>query len=280
MKIAVTGARGTVGQEVAKLCSKEGHHVVQVNRTDEEYNGIPNSEMRTADSANDYDATVKAFEGCDAVIHLAAIPNPVDKDDWKVHSNNVNSAFNGFRAAAQVGIKNFCYASSVNAIGLAYANQPLHFDSFPITEDAAQNPTDSYALAKQEAEVQGRAFVNWFPGMKIACMRIHEVLGLEAVRKEHEEDWDNAAVKQLWGWVNPTATARACMLAVVKADHFEGFEIFNIIAPTTTQSTPSRELAKKYFPDAKINGDFADNAAFWTTDKAKRILGWVHDEKE
>lgn len=51
MKIAVTGARGTVGQEVVQLCSKEGHHTVQVNRTDEEYNGIPNSEMRTADTS-------------------------------------------------------------------------------------------------------------------------------------------------------------------------------------------------------------------------------------
>lgn len=41
--------------------------------------------MRTADIANDYDATVKAFRGADAIIHLAAIPDPVDKDDWKVH---------------------------------------------------------------------------------------------------------------------------------------------------------------------------------------------------
>jgi hypothetical protein len=81
MKIAITGARGTVGQEVVKLCAKAGHTTVQVNRTDEENNGFPNTEMRTADAASDYDATLKAFEGCEAVIHLAAIPNPVDKSD-------------------------------------------------------------------------------------------------------------------------------------------------------------------------------------------------------
>jgi len=280
MKIAITGARGTVGQGVVKVCAKAGHHTVQVNRTDEDKDDTPNTEMRTADSANSYDDTVKAFKGCDAVIHLAAIPNPVDQDDWKVHSNNVNSAFNGFRAAAEVGIKRFCYASSVNAIGLAYANQPLHFDYFPLDEAAPQNPTDSYALAKQEAEVQAAAFSNWFPGMKISCMRIHEVAPLADVRKEHDEDWENAAVRQLWGWVNPAATARACMLAVEKADQLDGFEIFNVIAPTTTQQTPSRELARKYFPKAAIRGEFADNQAFWTTDKAKRLLGWTHDEKE
>jgi nucleoside-diphosphate-sugar epimerase len=280
MKIAITGARGTVGRALVKVCSKAGHHTVQVNRTDQEYDGTPNSEMRTADTANSYDDTVKAFQGCDAVIHLAAIPDPVNKDDWKVHNNNVNSAFNGFRAAGEVGIKRFCYASSVNAIGLSYSNRPLHFDYFPLDENAPQNPTDSYALAKQEAEVQARAFINWFPGMNIACLRLHEVAPLKDVQKEHKDDWENAAVRQLWGWVHPEATARACLLAVEKSDKIRGFELFNIIAPTTTQDIPSEELAKKYFPDAEIRGDMSKNQAFWTTDKAERILGWTHDEKE
>lgn len=135
MKIAITGARGTVGQKVVQICAKEGHETVQINRTDQEYDGTPKSEMRTADVASDYDATVKAFKDCDAVIYLAAIPNPVDKPDWQVHQNNVQSAFNGFRACGELGIKKICYASSVNAIGLAYANQPLKFDYFPIDEE-------------------------------------------------------------------------------------------------------------------------------------------------
>jgi len=280
MKIAITGARGTVGKEVVKLCAERGIQTVQINRTDTENDGTPNTEMRTADAASSYDSVKKAFQGCDAVIHLAAIPNPVDKEDALVHNNNVNAAFNGFRAAAELGIKKFCYASSVNAIGLAYANQPLEFEYFPIDEDYPQKPTDSYALAKQEAEVQAHAFANWFPGMKIACLRIHEVAPLKDVQKEHEEDWDAAAVKQLWGWVHPDATARACLLSVEKSDNFEGCEVFNVIASTTTQSTPSRELAKKYFPRAEIRGDMSKNQAFWTNDKAKRILGWTHDEKE
>lgn len=60
------------------------------NRSEQDHDGTPNSEMRTADAASDYDATVKAFSGCDALIHLAAIPNPVDKSDSLVHNNNVN----------------------------------------------------------------------------------------------------------------------------------------------------------------------------------------------
>lgn len=283
MKIAITGARGTVGREVVKLCAKEGHATVQINRSDQEYDGTPNSEMRTADAATEYDATVTAFKGCDAVIHLAAVPNPLGKADWQVHQNNVNSAFNGLRAAAEVGIKRVCYASSVNAIGLAYSSQKLQLPYFPIDEDYPCNPSDSYALAKLAAEVEAKAFPHWFPGMKIACLRIHEVETKQNVLDEHKENWHDAGVKQLWGWVHPVATARACLLSVTSdTDRWaRGCEIFNIIAPDTTlDDTPSGDLAKKYFPETELKGDWSSNRAFWTAEKAERMLGWTHHEKE
>lgn len=281
MKIAITGARGSVGREVVKLCAKEGHSTVQINRSEQEYDGTPNSEMRTADAATDYDATVKALKDCDALIHLAAVPNPLGKSDWDVHQNNVCSAFNGLRAAAEVGIKRICYASSVNAIGLAYSQQKLHLPYFPIDEDYPCRPSDSYALAKLEAETAAKAFPHWFPGTKIACLRIHEVENKTEVLKEHKENWDEAGVKQLWGWVNPVATARACLLGVTNSDRWEGCEVFNIIAPDTTlDDTPSEKLAKKYYPETELRGDWSTNRAFWTAEKAERVLGWTHHEKE
>lgn len=100
-------------------------------------------------------------------------------------------------------------------------------------------------------------------------------------QKEHSEEWDFAGVKQLWGWVHTQATARACLLGVEKADHFEGCEVFNIHAPTTAQDTPSRELAKQYYPKTEIRGDWGkSNESFWTISKAEKILGWTHYETE
>lgn len=279
MRIAITGAGGTVGREVVKLCSQKGHKLIQIYR-EETSTDNPNSETRVADLASSYADTVAAFKSAEAVIHLAAIPNPVDKEDSLVHSNNVNAAFNGFRACGELGIKKICYASSVNAIGLAYANQPLEFDYFPIDEDHPMKPTDAYALAKQETEIQAQAFVNWFQGTRIACLRIHQVAPMEEVRKEHEQDWEASAVKQLWSWVSPQATARACLQAVENSDNWEGCEVFNIVAPTTTQSTPSVELAKKYFPEARIRPGLEGNSAFWTIEKAERLLKWNHYETE
>lgn len=234
--------------------------------------------MRTADTASNYDDTLDVLRDCDALIHLAAIPNPVGTPDWQVHQNNVQSAFNGFRACGELGIKKICYASSVNAIGLAYANQPLKFPYFPIDEEYPTNATDSYALAKLEAEIQARSFSNWFPGTKIACLRIHEVAPREDVAKEHKENWDDAGVKQLWGWVHPAATARACLLAIENADNIDGFQVFSVTAPDTAQEHRSKDLAAKYYPETESRGSFEGNASFWTTDKAKRVLGWTHKE--
>ncbi|KAK1083571.1 hypothetical protein LTR33_003182 [Friedmanniomyces endolithicus] len=281
MTIAVTGSSGTVGKEVVKLCAEKGHSVVQIDLVKPAKNDTPNSEVRIANVADDYHAFLKALEGCDALIHLAAIPNPVNKLDADIHNNNVNAAFDGFRAAGELGIKRIAYASSVNAIGLSYSNQPRAWDYFPLDENVEQRLTDSYALAKAETEVQARSFVRWFPGTKIACLRIHEVAPRKEVTDEHAGDWVGSAIGQLWGWVHPVATARACLAAIEHADNFEGCEIFNVHAPNTAQETPSRDLAKKYFPNAKIDDDWGrGNESFWVTEKIERVLGWKHYELE
>jgi nucleoside-diphosphate-sugar epimerase len=280
MKIAITGAKGIVGSAVVKHCAQQGYKTVQIDLTKFDNDNTPNSETRVADTAGDYDSVVAAFQGCDAIIHLAAIPNPVNKKDAVVHANNVNSAFNGFRAAGELGIKRFCYASSVNAIGLSYSNQPRVFPHFPIDEEYTPTPTDSYALAKLQGELQAKAFVNWYPGMKIACMRFHEVATRDHVNKHHADDWEGAGIDQLWGWVRPEAAARACLASLEKWDNYEGMEIFNVHAPTTAQDTPSEELAKKYYPNVPIRGDLSGHKGFWSTEKAQRILGWQHYELE
>lgn len=285
MKIAITGARGSVGKEVVRVASAAGHSTVQINRNREEPDpSTPNTEMRTADTANSYDDLVEAIRDCDALIHLAAVPDPVGKPDHFVHQNNVCSAFNGFRAAAEVGIKRICYASSVNAIGLVYSNQPLAFPYLPIDEDYNPKPTDAYALAKQEAEVAAESICRWFPGTKIACLRIHQVDSKKNVAEDYAGDHEKA-VRQLWGWVNPTAVARACLLSVERSERIDGMEVLNIVAPGIVtagedKGKSSEELIKKYFPDAERRESLRGERGLWTVDKAERILGWTHDETE
>ena len=70
MVIAVTGAAGRVGEFVVTDLVSHGHEVVAVDIKD------PGSAEATYRPANVEDTAglVAAFSGCDAVIHLAAIP--------------------------------------------------------------------------------------------------------------------------------------------------------------------------------------------------------------
>jgi len=134
-----------------------------------------------------------------------------------------------------------------------------------------------------ETEVQAQAFVNWFPGTKIGCLRIHQVQTRQEVADSHMKDFEEKGTKQLWGWVHPTAVARACLAVVEHADEFEGCEVFNVHAPTIAHDMFSRELARKYHPNTKLRDGFAEkerSQAFWSTAKIERVLGWRHAETE
>jgi len=277
MRIAVAGARGSVGQEVVKLAISKGHFVYQINRTEEEGENTDKTEYRIANLSESYEDTVKAFKGADALIHLSSVPNPVDKDDYYVHNNNVNSAYNGFRAAQEVGIKRITFASSVNALGLLYGKKDPKLEYFPIDEEHPQNPSDSYALAKQEAEIQATSFCYANDDMQIASLRIHQVAPKKECRKDHDED-EKVGKRQLWAWVNPVATARACLLGVEK--DLEGHQVFNIVAPDTTQDIDTEDLARKYFPNVPFKTDPQGKSSFFSSKKAEEMLGWKHEETE
>lgn len=74
----------------------------------------------------------------------------------QVHSNNVDSNFIALRAAAELGIKRFCQASSVNAIGLTYSNQPIEFEYFPYVSKMFSHALLGLAKRLLWCHVQGR----------------------------------------------------------------------------------------------------------------------------
>ena len=133
MKIAVTGGSGGIGRAITDMGLAQGHGIVSIDRVEpkEPVSGVTYIQ---ADAA-DYDALVAAFAGCDAVIHMAAIPSPGNHPDHVVHNNNVVGSYNALRAAVECGIMRICQASSVNAIGQAYSRVP-RYDYFPIDEAA------------------------------------------------------------------------------------------------------------------------------------------------
>lgn len=87
MKIAVTGCNGSVGQRVVVRALKTGHTVVGVDKVakeDTEFCHDPHFTFVPADLTN-YEEALKVLQGCDAIVQLAGIRQPID---FKVNTHN------------------------------------------------------------------------------------------------------------------------------------------------------------------------------------------------
>ncbi len=275
MKIAVTGGSGSVGRTVVEMALAEGHSVVNIDRVPPP-NALPPNAAFVQAELTDYAAFAQAVRGCEALVHLAAIPAPGRQPDHVVHNNNVVSSYNALRAAAQLGIKRVCQASSVNATGLAYSRWP-RFDYFPLDERHPTYNEDPYSLSKWICEQQADSFARRYEDMAIASLRFHWVVPERATAVEaHRYSRTEAAAKSLWAYTRSEAAARACLLSLTA--NFGGHEVFYIVAPETIADTPSLELKQRFFPDVPVRGDLSSHRSFFDCRKAERLLGWRHDQ--
>ena len=70
--------------------------------------------------------------GAAAIIHMAAIPNPLMAPEHEVFRVNMVSNWNVLEAAEIHDIPKLALASSVNAIGAVFSKAPVVPEYFPI----------------------------------------------------------------------------------------------------------------------------------------------------
>lgn len=272
MKIALTGGSGSIGRVIIPMALAQGHQVVSIDRVQPTADLPANVTFAQAELA-DYDTLLAAFQGCEAVIHMAAIAAPGHHPDHIVHNNNVVGSYNALRAAAEAGIRRVCQASSVNAIGHAYSRAP-RYDYFPIDEAHPTFNEDPYSLSKWICEQQADALVRRYEQMIITSLRFHWVtaqrsLPANAYKGSHEPG------KHLWAYTLVEAAASACLLSLTA--NLTGHEAFFIIAPDTCADAPTLELHQRHFAHIPVRGDLSGRRSFFDSSKAERMLGWKHD---
>lgn len=270
MKIAITGGSGSVGRAIVAEALRQGHSLLNIDRVapPEPQPGVP----FVAAEMSDYDTLVRIFAGCDAVIHMAAIPAPFHHPDHVVHNDNVVGSYNALRAAAENGILRVCQASSVNATGHSYSRAP-RYDYFPLDEKHPTYNEDPYSLSKWICEAQADSFVRRYEQMIIASMRFHWVVpsrDLPAANIDRP-----GAPKSLWAYTLHSAAARACLLSLTAP--IKGHEAFYIVAPETTHPRSSLELAREHYPHVPVTGDLSGHKSFFSSRKAETMLGWKHE---
>lgn len=265
MRIAVTGSSGRIGAQVCALARASGHDVVGVDL-------VPSAETSVVADLTDYEALVAAFRGCDALIHLAAIPVPFRQPDHVVHANNVVGSYNAMRAAIEVGIRRICQASSVNATGLSFSRAG-RFDYFPVDERHPCHAEDPYGLSKWICEQQADSLARMYEDLTVASLRFHWVVSRERAAEGYGRA-DVPTARHLWAYTDPEAAAQACLLSLVAP--FRGHEAFYIVAPESVIAIPSLELAARFYPDVPVRGDLSGRRSFFDSSKAGRLLGWHH----
>src|SRR5271155_901425 len=116
MRVLVTGTAGGVGAATAKDFLAHGYTVRGLDKDPPKSDLRDHIENVYAD-LTDRMALIKAAEGCDAIAHLAAIPNPGHADD-RIFNTNVCGTQYIFAAAEANGIERVAIASTCCAFGI------------------------------------------------------------------------------------------------------------------------------------------------------------------
>ncbi len=278
-KVLVTGSAGRAGTYIVQDLLAHDYEVVGVDTIPPRGTNATRSQGYTFKSVDvtDFGQVLSVMKGCEAVIHMAAIPNPNNVPEHEMFRINMMSNWNVLEAAEVLGIGKIVMASSINAVGAGFSKGITPRPYFPMDEDHPTFAEDGYALSKWLGEEMGETFVRRRPGkVQIASMRFH---GLKSKERQQEmranreiEDAHNKSAKNFWGWTDIAEAARACVLAI-EVD-FEGHEAFFINSEDTSAEEPTEELIKKVYPEAEFRSPMPGHTTAISVEKAKRILGW------
>jgi nucleoside-diphosphate-sugar epimerase len=273
MRVAVTGAAGKLGRAVVADLRAAGHDVVGADRSAA---GIPAGIDRIAWDGRDVAALRTAIEGCAALIHLAAIPHPLEHPPEVVFGNNTGATFAALQAAADTGIRAAAIASSGSAYGTAYSPQLSRPRYVPVDEAHPLDAADPYALSKEVDERTAEMFVRRY-AMSVAALRFHWVTTrdeqLETVAKVRAGQVEEGLLRGLWGYVDLRDAARSCRLAVETAvEQPYGFAALNIVAADALADEPLAELIARLAPGVEVR-DPGISGAF-AIERAAQVISW------
>ncbi len=155
-RVAITGASGLLGSNLAQLLLLAGHPVVATRRGHTAIAHLADLDIEWRDAdLGDVAGLTRAFTGCAAVFHCAAAVSLQREVTPAMTAANVTGTAHVIDACVAAGVARLVHVSSVVAVGLSIDGQPCdetapwNFDTFGLA--------DAYALTKHQAEDRVRA---------------------------------------------------------------------------------------------------------------------------
>jgi UDP-glucose 4-epimerase len=238
MNVLVTGGSGRLGTYVVdRLKSK--YKVTSLDTA------LPKSvDVRHVNvDITDLAALREVFKDIDAIIHLAAVPNPRTASPEACFRVNTLGTWSMLQAAEDAGVKRVVVASSDAATGLHYNPRDWPPQYLPVDEKHPIRPSEVYSLTKEITESICRCFAVRGKLEVIAVRPGHIVFPPEYPElKARGADVNNY---HLWGFVAPEDIAQGLQLAMETKDG--SYDCIFIGAADGLNERPTIDLFKERF---------------------------------
>jgi nucleoside-diphosphate-sugar epimerase len=258
MRLAITGATGTVGSVLVQHALQAGH---EVRAADPRYQpGFP--VPLTVSNLLDKTVLCRFLEGCDAVIHLANAWHAHTPDPVRVLCEATEMNAKLFGAAVEVGVKRIVFASSIQVCAGTGSFEDTRWPVqkqivyLPMDGSLPARPANAYSLFKHTAEVT----------LEYLCQR----QGVTGIALRYPAIYSESHMKKitnlfrkgnLWVGHTPMVLQEGCAfltvadavrltLACVTAD----LSGYHCLLPTTTWHWPApvRNLITQYFQGVEL----------------------------
>jgi nucleoside-diphosphate-sugar epimerase len=173
-RILVTGCAGFIGSWIletlvarnADVCGLDNFETGQRDNFAHLAGKFPFIECDLRDA----DATARACEGVDVILHQAALPSVPRsvRDPRPSHTANLDGTFNLLEGARAAGVKRIVYAASSSA----YGNQP----GLPRVETMFPMPIAPYPVQKLAGEFYMKSYWQVY-GIETVCLRYFNIFG-------------------------------------------------------------------------------------------------------
>jgi UDP-glucose 4-epimerase len=265
MRVLVTGHRGHVGVPVTEFLQGRGHEVAGFDR---------------ADGADimDLAAVSRAAQGCDAVVHMAALPHDTAGTPGQIMAVNLLGTWHVLLAAEAAGASRVICFSSAQALGIAEGERLP--DYFPVDDAHPRRAMRPYGLSKRLSEDMCDGFTAR-TGIATVAFRPVAVwyeadYAKVAGRRRSDPSWEWEPFWEYGAFVDVRDVAAAVdrALTVPLAGHHRML----LCAADISATAPSLELAARLAPGVPITDPARYRADPWAAlidcSAAATTLGW------
>jgi dihydroflavonol-4-reductase len=150
-RVAVTGASGLLGGNLAAELAAQGHQVVAIRRAGTKTSHLDDVAIDWHDAElGSPDAMAKAFRGTECVFHCAAAVSIKRAVTPEMTAANVTGTANVIDAVLAAEVPRLVHTSSVVAVGLSTDGRPC--DETATWNFDTEGLVDAYAITKHRAE--------------------------------------------------------------------------------------------------------------------------------